>query len=130
MPARTQRFQCGHKGKGQYCHTCAKEQQSHHQQQEEQRARKAQWDATFERDPVDLRAIQHRRDLVRRARDAIATVAAGMHPLRVGAQQVNYDRNLYSYRIGRDYRLLFRNTGGTVVPDRLLSHEDYNNYLK
>ncbi len=130
MPARTQRFPCGHRSKGRYCHACAQQQQSHRQQQAERHAAKVAWSATFAHDPVDLRAIQHRPDLVRRARDAIGAVAEGTHPIKLGAQQLNYDRNLYSYPVGRDYRLLFRKSGSSVVPECLLSHESYNNYLK
>lgn len=122
-------FPCGHEGYGQHCHRCAQQHRDQHSrqaEQAEQRARKAEWKASFAHDPIDLRLIQHRRDLVQKARQIIAAVAAGEHPGAFGGKPLNYDQQVISVPLDYSYRLIFHETTEQIIPHLLESHETYN----
>lgn len=126
---RKKQFPCGHRGQGRYCHRCAQEAAAAQERQADQAARRAEqhaWRATFEQDTIDLRIIQHRRDLVQKARDVLAAVANGTHPFSLGGKSLHSDRTIISVAISYDYRLIFQVNGEGFHPVALESHEVYN----
>jgi hypothetical protein len=120
---------CGRRGFGSYCHHCSQQAAVAQEQQADQAARRAEqhaWRATFEQDAIDLRVIQHRRDLVRKARDVLAAVTDGTHPFALGGKPLHSDRTIISVAISYDYRLIFQVNGKGFLPVALESHEVYN----
>ncbi|HPP00593.1 MAG: hypothetical protein HPY51_20610 [Candidatus Omnitrophica bacterium] len=122
-------FECGHKGKGKFCHRCAqeKEQRENEQQRAARReAAKKQWAASFEQDPVDLRGFP--KGIVRKARHVLTRIQAGASIAELGGKRMHYDRHILSIPVGNGYRLICQDRNGRVVPQLLLTHEDYNNF--
>jgi hypothetical protein len=89
-------------------------------------SRKA-WQATFDRDPINLRRLPTR-TLVRKARAILDQIAAGVPYTRFRGKRFRYDRTIISVPLGRRYRLLFQDEGGALHPLCCLSHEAYNHW--
>lgn len=120
MPKRKKVFPCGHSGYGSFCHRCrAKEERL-----ARDRERRESWAATFDSDSIDLTGLP--RGVVVKTREVLAKLAGGEYWGRLGGKRMRSDRNVISIPIGRDYRLLCRDHGDRIVPERALSHEDYN----
>ena len=117
MAGRKRTFACGHQGRGQYCHRCAQEQ--------EVAARKTAWKIRFEDDVIDLRHLPNR-SLVDKARIILAQIKEGKPYTDFRGKRLNHDRTIISIPLSRDYRLLFRDEGGSLHPLQCLSHEAYN----
>jgi hypothetical protein len=117
MSGRKRTFPCGHKGRGQYCHRCAQEQEA--------QSRKQAWKDTFAQDPIDLRCLPNRTQ-VEKARTLLAEIAQGRPYTDFRGKRLNHDRTLISVPLGLDYRLLFQDTGSGLLPLACLSHEAYN----
>ncbi len=125
-------FECGHQGKGQYCHRCrqaqtqsaAQQEQSAAQQAERQQEREA-WEASFAADPVDLRGLQVR-ERVLKARDLLRRLAAGEPYTSLGGKRWESDRTVVSVPVGRGHRLVLRDEGGRLRPLACMTHEAYN----
>jgi hypothetical protein len=133
-------FPCGHRGKGQFCHRCAAlesegatqpaqppQPQSSEPEgaKSEERLDKAQWEATFEDDPIDLHHLPTKQ-LVLRAREILEAVGRGAPWHQFNGKRLQHDRNVVSVPLGRRYRLLFRTDEGSPKPVKVLSHEAYN----
>lgn len=123
MPSRRKSFPCGHRGFGAFCHHCE-------QQRRLQARREAQRRATIEAhgaDPIDLRGFPG--PVVERTRAILRRLEAGVPWRDVQGRRLRSNRHIIRIPIGRDYRLLVRQSRGRpLVPLRLLSHEDYNNF--
>lgn len=117
MAGRKRTFPCGHKGKGQYCHRCAQEQEA--------QSRKQAWKDTFAQDPIDLTLLPTRSQ-VEKARTLLAAIRQGQPYTDFRGKRLHYDRTLISVPLSRDYRILFRDTGDGLLPLSCLSHETYN----
>jgi hypothetical protein len=121
-------FECGHSGKGKYCHACAAAEKQKAQQRlasEEKRAAKR---VAIADDPIDLSMVQHLSTVQREARDLLAKVKSGVHPFSLDGKFIKSTAGkLLSVPVGRSYRLLF--DAPSLAPLRLLSHEDYNGIL-
>jgi hypothetical protein len=89
-------------------------------------SRKA-WQATFDRDPINLRRLPTR-TLVRKARAILDQIATGVPYTRFRGKRFRYDRTIISVPLGRRYRLLFQDEGGALHPLCCLSHEAYNHW--
>ena len=127
MPRRKRTFSCGHKGYGKVCHRC--EQQKIVERQEdrqlaEKRNQKQQWEASFEEDIIDLRGLPDY--VVIKAR----TILAGLNDEKTyrdfGGKRLRHNRFIISIPVTRNYRMLCLDSGSFVVPQKVLSHEDYN----
>jgi hypothetical protein len=123
-------FECGHKGFGSFCHRCRQiedERARLDRQAQRRRARREDWEARFDNDPVPLRGLP--RHVVEASREVIAAVEAGTPWGQLGGKKLRQSGAL-SIPIGRSYRLvcLYDDVEGskTVVPLEVLSHEDYN----
>ena len=118
-------FECGHSGKGKYCHACAAAEKQNAQRRldlEEKRAAKRV--ATTD-DPVDLSMVRHLSAVQREARELLGKVSSGVHPFSLDGKFIKSSAGrLVSVPVGRSYRLLF--DAPSLAPLRLVSHEDYN----
>jgi hypothetical protein len=121
-------FECGHSGKGKYCHTCesiAKKKDADRVARENKRAARIQ---AADADPIDLSAVAHLTAVQREARDLLSKVQNGMHPYALNGKPIKSSNGeLLSVPVGRSYRLMFESD--SLRPLRLISHETYNNYV-
>ena len=129
------RFDCGHRGFGQYCHCCAKPERARRCQQQakqamaqQQRARRLAWQATFIADPIDLRKLPQ--PIVLKARKILAALGAGTGYWRLSGKRLNATREIVSIPVTRRYRLLCVFDGRSLAPLQVLSHEDYNSLVQ
>ncbi|NJK32142.1 MAG: hypothetical protein HC927_06870 [Deltaproteobacteria bacterium] len=134
--SRGKTFPCGHRGKGQFCHRCAALESERATQPtngeakdgakpDEVKVEKAQWEATFEDDPIDLHHLPTKQ-LVLRAREILEAVGRGAPWHQFNGKRLQHDRNVVSVPLGRRYRILFRTDEGSPKPVKVLSHEAYN----
>ncbi len=120
MPRRKKLFSCGHKGYGQQCHLCAQKQAVLEQKRQE----KQEWESTFASDPIDLRELPNH--VVVKARNVIAALQENRHYTEFGGKRLRHDRFIISIPITRNYRMLCRDCGAVLIPQAVLSHEEYN----
>jgi len=120
MSRRKKVFSCGHKGYGQICHRCAQTQT----QWEQKRQQKNAWEATFDGDPIDLRPLPKK--VVLKAREIIQKLSDTQDYRIVHGKRLRHDRFVISIPVTRHYRLLCRDCGNLLVPEAVVSHEDYN----
>ncbi len=127
MPRRKKTFSCGHKGYGQICHLCAQEHAAQEQTAlslAERRQQKNDWEATFALDPIDLRALPHH--VVIKARAIINALQQKRNYTEFGGKRLRHNRLIISIPLTRNYRMICRDQGNTLIPQEVLSHEDYN----
>jgi hypothetical protein len=86
---------------------------------------KAEWEASFETDPIELHHLPTPK-LVLRAREILEALAHGAPWHQFNGKRLNHDRNIISVPLGRRYRILFRTDEGSPQPVEVLSHEAYN----
>jgi hypothetical protein len=127
MPRRKRTFPCGHKGYGKICHRCKQEEmveQLEDQQLAEKRNRKQEWEASFEEDIIDLRGLPDY--VVIKARAILAGLSDQKTYRDFGGKRLRHNRFIISIPVTRNYRMLCLDSGNFVVPQKILSHEDYN----
>ncbi|MDG2990125.1 hypothetical protein L3556_04125 [Candidatus Synechococcus calcipolaris G9] len=127
MPRRRKQFPCGHQGYGQVCHRCAQaegQKEKLKQEQEIARQLRRNWEASFERDPIDLRSLP--KPMVSKARDIIQALGEGVDYRQFKGKRLNHDRHVISIPLNYDYRLLCQDVDNRIEPKAVLSHEDYN----
>ncbi|MGL5061886.1 MAG: DUF7682 family zinc-binding protein [Microcoleus sp.] len=127
MAKRKTLFQCGHKGYGKTCHRCTQElaaQQQYVQALAEKKSKKQEKEASFDRDLIDLRGLPDR--VVIKARAIIAALGENKNYRDFGGKRLRHNRFIVSIPIGRHYRLLCEDCGTFLIPQKVLSHEDYN----
>ncbi|MBD2577114.1 hypothetical protein [Oscillatoria sp. FACHB-1406] len=120
MARRKKSFPCGHKGYGQICHRCAQKQDNLAKKREERQ----QWEATFAEDPIDLSALP--RNVVLKARQILVGIATQRDYREFRGKRLRHDRFIISIPVTRNYRLICRDCGSNLVPQEVVSHEDYN----
>jgi hypothetical protein len=120
MARRKKLFPCGHHGYGQICHRCAQNTAAREAKQEEKRA----WELTFAQDPIDLRSLP--RNVVLKARQILQGLANHRDYREFHGKRLRHDRDVISIPVTRNYRLLCRDDGKWLVPEVVISHEDYN----
>ncbi|MEA5418389.1 hypothetical protein VB712_04070 [Spirulina sp. CCNP1310] len=113
-------FPCGHRGQGQVCHRCAQEAEARNERQSE----KAHWLATFREDVIDLTHLP--KNVVLKARQIINGLQEQQDYRRYKGKRLRHNRFVISIPVTRHYRLLCRDHGSLVVPEAVISHEDYN----
>lgn len=125
-------FPCGHQGKGQYCHRCRDEERAAAAREQARavelagrRADKQAWEASFAGDPIDLRGLQHREQVVK-ARELLQRIAGGEPYASLGGKRWESDRHIVSVPLGWGYRLVLRDEGGKLRPLACMTHEAYN----
>ncbi len=120
MVRRKKKFSCGHKGFGQICHRCAQANVVWEQRQK----RKQDWEASFDRDSIDLRNLP--KNVVLKSRHIIQRLAEEPDYRVFRGKRLRHNRFVISIPINRNYRLLCRDRGQFLSPEAVVSHEDYN----
>lgn len=75
-------------------------------------------------DPINLRDLPDH--VVLKARSVIAALQENKDYREFGGKRLRYDRFIISIPITRNYRMLCRDCGTMLIPQEVLSHEDYN----
>ena len=120
MPRRKKKFICGHKGYGKICHRC----QQQRSEVEKRRQYKLDWEATFAEDPIDLRNLP--KNVVLKSRRIIHHLQSQGDYHQFHGKRLRHDRFIISIPVTRSYRLLCRDLGTLLIPEAVVSHEDYN----
>ncbi len=120
MSRRKKTFLCGHKGYGQVCHRCRQAESMWEQKKQE----KTEWESAFEEDPIDLRTLP--KNVVIKARKIIQGLASQQDYREFHGKRLRHDRFVVSIPVTRHYRLLCRDRGSLLIPEAVISHEDYN----
>ena len=124
---RKKTFPCGHKGYGQICHRCEEERKAREKQQEvkaQKRQEKQEWKKTFDDDQIDLTGLMP--NLVIKARNIIDSLKDGQDYRNFGGKRLNYNRQVISIPLNRDYRMICHDVDGKPTPQSVVSHEEYN----
>ncbi|XZO03441.1 MAG: hypothetical protein ACM65L_06920 [Microcoleus sp.] len=127
MAKRKTLFPCGHKGYGKACHRCTQEfaaQQQCLQLRAEKQTKKQEKEASFARDIIDLRGLPDH--VVTKARAIIAALGENKNYRDFGGKRLRHNRLIVSIPVTRNYRMLCEDCGTFLIPQKLLSHEDYN----
>jgi hypothetical protein len=121
-------FECGHKGKGQFCHRCKQEELRMIEAENQRQAKQDEKDAEKQKlaeDRISLVNIPKR--LHAKTRKILKDVIdRGLPFAQFGGKRMQYNRNHISIPINRDYRIIIHQQDSTLVPIKALSHEDYN----
>lgn len=118
-------FDCGHIGKGKFCHTCVAISRARADVRSEREQKRDAKRLAAVRDVVDLSLVDHLEVVQREARDLLAKVGSGVHPFALKGKSLKSTAgSILSVPVGRSYRLLF--DAPTLAPLRLVSHEAYN----
>ncbi len=120
MSRRKKRFACGHIGYGKECHKCEQKQVFW----EEKRKEKNAWEQTFASDPIDLSFLP--KNVVLKARQIIRNIQSHTSYTNFRGKRLRHDRLIISIPVTRNYRLICRDKGKFLVPEAVISHEDYN----
>lgn len=120
MSKRKKLFPCGHKGYGQICHNCSQQDA----EREEKRQQKHQWESTFSQDPIDLRSLP--KNVVLKARQILQGLENHQDYRDFHGKRLRHDREVISIPVTRNYRLICRDLGNLLMPEAVISHEDYN----
>jgi hypothetical protein len=120
MSKRKKLFPCGHRGYGQICHRCAQQQAVH----EEKKQQKNAWEATFASDPIDLRSLP--KNVVLKAREILQGLESRQDYREFHGKRLRHDRSIVSIPVTRNYRLLCRDSGSFLIPQAVMTHEEYN----
>jgi hypothetical protein len=65
-----------------------------------------------------------------RAQYVAARLRIGVSLMAFGGKRLNSDRTWISIPLGRNYRLVARDTDKGIEPVEVMSHETYNNWIK
>ncbi len=127
MAKRKTIFDCGHKGYGKACHRCTQElvaQQHSVEVLAEKQTKKQEREASFARDAIDLRGLPDH--VVSKARAIIAALGENKNYRDFGGKRLRHNRWIVSIPVTRNYRMLCEDCGTFLIPQKVLSHEDYN----
>jgi putative NADH-flavin reductase len=127
MAKRKRIFPCGHKGYGKACHRCTQELVAQHHYVEEvaeKQTKKQRREASFARDIIDLRGLPEH--VVTKARAIIAALGENKNYRDFGGKRLRHNRLIVSIPVTRNYRMLCEDCGTFLIPQKVLSHEDYN----
>lgn len=122
------RFACGHRGYGQYCHCCARQQAQRTAKLRQRQGKRQQWQALFWADSIDLRPLP--KSVVKKARDVVQALQQGTSYWQLSGKRLHIAREVVSIPVTRRYRLLCRDTQEGIQPVKVISHEAYNPLVK
>jgi plasmid maintenance system killer protein len=127
------KFECGHIGHGKYCHRCEQELAARKIEIDRQidgQNRRNNWLRTFEEDSISLKNIQDKECVLRKARSIIEKITNGVPIHQLRGKHIKQCKNIVSIPVGRDYRLIYRTTSTGYAAECVLSHEQYNSYIR
>ena len=126
-------FDCGHIGKGKYCHRCQNEATENRAPQVGKQASAARdnRDRTARIDVIDLSALEHLPSLQDKARSILVSIAAGTDYRTMQGKKLKNCQGgqVMSIPVGGRFRLLFLN-GSPPTPLALYTHEEYSHLLQ
>ncbi len=120
MVKRKKRFACGHQGYGQVCHRCQQKEADRIRRKKQRQA----WEESFRYDPIDLRSFP--KNVVKKTRKIIFQLNKDSNYRRFKGKRLRHNRFMISIPINRNYRLICRDEGSNIVPEAVVSHQDYN----
>jgi hypothetical protein len=120
MSRRKKKFACGHTGFGKVCHKCVQKEVLRN----ERRREKNVWKESFDNDIIDLTFLP--KNVVLKTRQIIRDIQNNICYTYFRGKRLRHDRLIISIPITRDYRLICRDNGTFVIPEAVVSHEDYN----
>lgn len=123
-----QRFGCGHRGFGKYCHCCADRTARLQSEQRQRQANRQQWQALFAEDGIDLRHLP--KAIVTKARGILSCLEQGTQYWQLSGKRLTAMREVIRIPVTRRYRLLCRDDGDRITPVKVISHEAYNTLYK
>jgi hypothetical protein len=151
MSRRKKKFACGHKGYGRVCHRCVQKQETssdrrlesteislststlhprgtrgkkNNSEREKKRQYKLEWEAAFARDPINLRNLP--KNVVIKSRRILEGLQICSDYRQFHGKRLRHDRFVISIPVTRNYRLICRDCGNLLIPEAVVSHEDYN----
>lgn len=134
------KFECGHSGKGKYCHRCKESQKEVERELHRNLGLVARDDSEsvqrmrlkairYEQeklDIIDLSILKHLPVLQDKARNIMSAMSSGGRYSDFGGKRLLSMKNeILSIPVGNSYRLIYR--VNPLIAVELLSHEDYNN---
>ena len=90
----------------------------------ERQQQRQEWKASFDNDPIDLRSLPKR--VVIKSREIIERLQQSQDYRQFRGKRLRHDRQIISIPVTRDYRLLCRQENGGILPEAVVSHQDYN----
>lgn len=120
MARRKKKFPCGHQGYGQICHRCEQKESDRIRRKKQRQA----WEESFKQDPIDLKNLP--KNVVIKTRRIISQLRQDNNYQRFKGKRLRHNRFIISIPVNRDYRLICRDQGSYVVPEAVVSHQDYN----
>lgn len=90
----------------------------------EKRSKKLEWEASFDQDLIDLRGLPDY--VVVKARSIIAALSDNKSYREFGGKRLRHNRFIISIPVTRNYRMLCEDCGNFLLPQKVMSHEDYN----
>ena len=129
MSGRRKIFECGHKGYGQICHRCLQEELTDDRIQKQtidrrKEAEKLNWRDSFTFDRIDLHSLPIH--VILKARSIIDALQERRDYREFRGKRLRHDRSVISIPVTRNYRLLCCDRDGTLQPQEVISHGDYN----
>lgn len=122
------RFGCGHRGYGAYCHRCVEAKKLGKKIMTAcalpRVSTQQLWTETFATDEIDLRHLP--KPIVLKTRQILQSLQQGVGYWQLGGKRLKALQKVIRIPVTYRYRLLGRLEQGRVVPLRVLSHEDYN----
>lgn len=122
------RFQCGHRGYGQYCHRCTEAQKIGETRQLEKQQMRQQWQQTFLNDRIDLTRLPKK--VVLKARQVLSWLNSGISLHQLKAKRFSFDRTTLRIPVTYRYRLLCHQDASGITPLQVISHETYNSIAR
>ncbi|WP_240038720.1 MULTISPECIES: hypothetical protein [Okeania] len=90
----------------------------------EKREKKLEWEASFDGDLIDLRGLPDY--VVVKARSIISALNDNQSYREFGGKRLRHNRFIVSIPVTRNYRMICQDYGNFVIPQKVMSHEDYN----
>lgn len=90
----------------------------------EKRNKKLEWEASFAQDLIDLRGLPDY--VVVKARTIIAALSDNKNYREFGGKRLRHNRFVISIPVTRNYRMLCEDCGNVLLPQKVMSHEEYN----
>jgi hypothetical protein len=118
------RFECGHRGFGQFCHCCADRRKKREEIVLLRRQKRVRIQQAKADDAIDLRHLP--RAIMEKARRVLGMLEEGSSWVGLGGKLFHFDRSLMRIPVGYRYRLLCRRDQSGITPLAVMTHEAYN----
>lgn len=128
MPSRKRQFDCGHQGKGQFCHRCRRTERERAERDAEKQERRREREAVEREWGIALDGMPD--NVVRKASETLSALRSGASIAQFDSQRMEFDRYRISIRLTLDYRLLLVEESGRIRARKVVPHEEYNAMIR